>query len=59
MRHFDVQIMGAKCCSRPHRRDEDREGKTLVATLPSTSRSGKTRRPRLTVNDYLARRDAE
>ena len=35
------------------------EGKTLVATLPSYLNALTGRGVRVTVNDYLARRDAE
>ena len=34
------------------------EGKTLVATFRSTQRDCRQRRPLVTVNDYLAKRDA-
>jgi preprotein translocase subunit SecA len=61
MRHFDVQLIGG-ITLHEGRIAEMRtgEGKTLVATLPAIS----TRSPAkgvhiVTVNDYLARRDAQ
>ncbi|MDP9728652.1 preprotein translocase subunit SecA [Alicyclobacillus tolerans] len=61
MRHFDVQLMGG-IVLHEGRVAEMRtgEGKTLVATLPSylNGLSGKGVHV-VTVNDYLARRDAE
>ncbi|HMF35613.1 MAG TPA: preprotein translocase subunit SecA, partial [Isosphaeraceae bacterium] len=60
-RHFDVQILGGiaihnKCISEL----ETGEGKTLVATMPAflNALPGKGVHV-VTVNDYLARRDAE
>ena len=60
-RHFDVQILGGiaihnKCISEL----ETGEGKTLVATMPTylNALPGKGVHV-VTVNDYLARRDAE
>jgi len=35
-RHFDAQLMAGWPALRLDRRDEDREGKTLVSTLPCT-----------------------
>ena len=61
MRHFDVQLIGGIVLHQGKIAEmRTGEGKTLVATLPSTS----TRSPGkgvhvVTVNDYLARRDAE
>lgn len=61
MRHFDVQLMGG-IVLHDGRVAEMRtgEGKTLVATLPSylNGLTGKGVHV-VTVNDYLARRDAE
>jgi preprotein translocase subunit SecA len=60
-RHFDVQLMGGMVLhDGAHRRDATGEGKTLVATLPVylNALSGKGVHV-VTVNDYLARRDAE
>ena len=62
MRHFDVQILGGIAMF--HRsivEMQTGEGKTLAATLPHVSAtpwSGKGCHL-ATVNDYLARRDAE
>ncbi len=61
MRHFDVQVMGAAVL---HGGDiaemKTGEGKTLVATMPLYLNSLTGRGTHLvTVNDYLARRDAE
>ena len=60
-RHFDVQIIGAGALHR-HMISEMKtgEGKTLVSTMPSylNALSGKGVHV-VTVNDYLARRDAE
>jgi preprotein translocase subunit SecA len=60
-RHFDVQIVGS--CAIHHRciaELETGEGKTLVATMPAflNALPGKGVHV-ITVNDYLARRDAE
>lgn len=61
MRHFDVQLIGGMVL---HKGDiaemKTGEGKTLVATLPVilNAMSGKGVHV-VTVNDYLARRDAE
>jgi preprotein translocase subunit SecA len=60
-RHFDVQILGAiaihnRCISEL----ETGEGKTLVATMPATLNALPGKGVYIvTVNDYLARRDAE
>lgn len=61
MRHFDVQLIGGIALHRGHIAEmKTGEGKTLVATLPVylNSLSGKGVHV-VTVNDYLARRDAE
>ncbi|MBU4192031.1 MAG: preprotein translocase subunit SecA [Proteobacteria bacterium] len=61
MRHFDVQLIGG-CALHEGKIAEMKtgEGKTLVATLPVVlnALSGKGVHV-ITVNDYLARRDAE
>ncbi len=61
MRHFHVQLMGGVCLHQG-RISEMRtgEGKTLVATLPAylNALTGKGVHI-VTVNDYLAKRDAE
>ncbi len=61
MRHFDVQLIGGMVLHQ-HRIAEMKtgEGKTLVATLPAylNALPGKGVHV-VTVNDYLARRDAE
>jgi preprotein translocase subunit SecA len=61
LRHFDVQILGGAILHAGQIAEmKTGEGKTLVATLPSylnaISRKGVHV---ITVNDYLARRDAE
>jgi preprotein translocase subunit SecA len=61
MRHFDVQILGGAAV---HHRSivemQTGEGKTLTATLPMYLAALEGRGAHLaTVNDYLARRDAE
>ncbi len=61
MRHFDVQLIGAMVLHDGQIAEmKTGEGKTLVATLPSylNALSGKGAHV-VTVNDYLARRDAE
>jgi preprotein translocase subunit SecA len=60
MRHFDVQILGIAMHNRSIVEMQTGEGKTLTATLP-VYRNALTRRgvQLATVNDYLARRDAE
>jgi preprotein translocase subunit SecA len=61
MRHFDVQLIGGIALHQGKIAEmRTGEGKTLVATLPSylNALSGKGVHV-VTVNDYLARRDAE
>ena len=61
MKHFHVQIIGGICLHQGRIAEmRTGEGKTLVATLPSylNALSGKGVHI-VTVNDYLARRDAE
>ncbi|MGB5975644.1 MAG: preprotein translocase subunit SecA [Nodosilinea sp.] len=61
MRHFDVQLIGAMVLHDGQIAEmKTGEGKTLVATLPCylNALSGKGAHV-VTVNDYLARRDAE
>ncbi|MGK7889102.1 MAG: preprotein translocase subunit SecA [Leptolyngbyaceae cyanobacterium] len=61
MRHFDVQLIGGMVLHNGQIAEmKTGEGKTLVATLPSylNALSGKGVHV-ITVNDYLARRDAE
>ncbi|MBD2579314.1 preprotein translocase subunit SecA [Oscillatoria sp. FACHB-1406] len=61
MRHFDVQVLGGMVLHDGQIAEmRTGEGKTLVATLPSylNALSGKGVHV-VTVNDYLARRDAE
>ncbi|MCW2693314.1 MAG: secA [Mycobacterium sp.] len=60
MRHFDVQIMGGGALHRGNIAEmKTGEGKTLVGTLPAylNALAGKGVHV-VTVNDYLARRDA-
>ena len=61
MRHFDVQIMGGQVLYEGRISEmKTGEGKTLVATLPVYARALEGRGVHVvTVNDYLARRDAE
>src|SRR5579875_753338 len=61
MRHFDVQIMGGQVLFEGRIAEmKTGEGKTLVATLPVYARALEWRGVHVvTVNDYLARRDAE
>src|SRR5580698_6393474 len=61
MRHFDVQIMGGQVLFEGRIAEmKTGEGKTLVATLPMYARALEGRGVTVvTVNDYLARRDAE
>ena len=61
MRHFDVQMLGGVCLFYGAVTEmETGEGKTLTATLPMYLRSFAGKGAHLaTVNDYLARRDAE
>jgi preprotein translocase subunit SecA len=61
MRHFDVQMLGGMVLHHGKIAEmKTGEGKTLVATLPAylNALSGKSVHI-VTVNDYLARRDAE
>ena len=61
MRHFDVQVLGGAVLHRGAIAEmKTGEGKTLVATLPAylNALEGKGVHV-VTVNDYLARRDAE
>lgn len=61
MRHFDVQLLGGVILHKGQIAEmKTGEGKTLVATLPSylNGLTGKGVHV-VTVNDYLARRDAE
>ena len=61
MRHFHVQIMGGICLFQGRIAEmKTGEGKTLVSTLPAylEALAGKGVHI-VTVNDYLARRDAE
>jgi len=61
MRHFDVQLMGGVILHEGRIAEmRTGEGKTLVATLPVVLNALTGRGVHLvTVNDYLARRDAE
>src|SRR5882724_9412285 len=61
MRHFDVQIIGGIVLHEGRIAEmKTGEGKTLVATLPAVLNSLAGRGVHIvTVNDYLARRDAE
>ena len=61
MRHFDVQILGGKILFDGTIAEmKTGEGKTLVATLPAYLRALERKGVHImTVNDYLARRDAE
>ena len=61
MRHFDVQLMGGMVLHRGAIAEmKTGEGKTLVATLPLYLNALESKGCHLvTVNDYLARRDAE
>jgi preprotein translocase subunit SecA len=61
MRPFDVQIMGGQVLFEGRIAEmKTGEGKTLVATLPVYARALEGRGVHVvTVNDYLARRDAE
>lgn len=61
MRHFDVQMLGGQVLHQGHIAEmRTGEGKTLTATLPTylNALSGKGVHV-VTVNDYLARRDAD
>ena len=61
MRHFPVQIMGGICLFQGRIAEmKTGEGKTLVSTLPAYLEALSGRGVHIvTVNDYLARRDAE
>src|SRR5262245_55807028 len=61
MRHFDVQLIGGMVLHRGSIAEmKTGEGKTLVATLPAYLNALPGRGVHIiTVNDYLARRDAE
>jgi preprotein translocase subunit SecA len=61
MRHFDVQLLGGMTlCERGLAEMQTGEGKTLTATLPGYVYALYGRGAHVsTVNDYLARRDAE
>lgn len=61
MRHFDVQLLGGMAlCRRGLAEMQTGEGKTLTATLPMYLYALYGRGAHLaTVNDYLARRDAD
>src|SRR5919202_4627314 len=61
MRHFDVQLLGGIVLHRGRIAEmKTGEGKTLVATLPLYLNALSGRGAHLvTVNDYLAKRDAE
>src|SRR5262245_55954669 len=61
MRHFDVQLMGGMVLHRGAIAEmRTGEGKTLVATLPAYLNALEGKGVHIiTVNDYLARRDAE
>lgn len=61
MRHFDVQLMGGTVLHQGRIAEmRTGEGKTLVATLPAYLNALTGRGVHIvTVNDYLARRDAE
>src|SRR6266481_1780866 len=61
MRHFDVQLIGGMVLNDGKIAEmKTGEGKTLVATLPAALKALAGRGVHIvTVNDYLARRDAE
>jgi preprotein translocase subunit SecA len=61
MRHFDVQVIGAVVLHQGKIAEmQTGEGKTLVATMPAYLNSLEGRGVHVvTVNDYLAKRDAE
>jgi preprotein translocase subunit SecA len=61
MRHFDVQLIGGIALHRGNIAEmKTGEGKTLVATLPCVLNALEGKGVHVvTVNDYLARRDAE
>ena len=60
MRHFDVQILGGLALNEGNIAEmKTGEGKTLVATLPSYLNAISNNKVHIvTVNDYLAKRDA-
>ena len=60
MRHFDVQILGGLALHEGNIAEmKTGEGKTLVATLPSYLNAISNKKVHIvTVNDYLAKRDA-
>jgi len=61
LRHFDSQLLGGICLAEGNIAEmKTGEGKTLVATLPAFLNSSIGNKVVLvTVNDYLAKRDAE
>jgi len=61
MRHFDVQLMGGACLHQGRIAEmRTGEGKTLVSTLPAYLNALTGEGVHIvTVNDYLAKRDAE
>src|SRR5207248_8392738 len=61
MRHFDVQLIGGMALHKGTIAEmKTGEGKTLVATLPCVLNALEGKGVHLvTVNDYLAKRDAE
>jgi len=61
LRHFDSQLFGGICLAEGNIAEmKTGEGKTLVATLPAfLNASIKNKVVLVTVNDYLAKRDAE
>lgn len=61
LRHYDTQLMGGYCLEKNKIAEmKTGEGKTLVATLPLTLNAlGGQGSHLVTVNDYLAKRDAE
>src|SRR6059058_6335911 len=61
MRHFDVQLLGGMALHKGNIAEmKTGEGKTLVATLPCVLNALEGKGVHVvTVNDYLARRDAE
>lgn len=61
MRHFDVQLMGALVLHQGRIAEmKTGEGKTLVATMPAYLNALEEKGVHIiTVNDYLAKRDAE
>ena len=61
LRHFDSQLFGGICLAEGNIAEmKTGEGKTLVATLPAfLNASIKNKVVLVTVNDYLAKRDAD